>query len=272
MFIRTQLPIIALASGISLGALCGMNGYSSMGRLADFLSRYSIMFLRRVIVPLIPAFVLGFLFMMKYSGMLGLLLKNYIYTAVLSVVLVILIPVIWMIVVVGWKKTKKVMYDLLPAFMTGANTMSSTISMPLLLQAMEENVENKQVARVSIPITISSHILGDGIIIPLLVMVLAKSFGLPMPGLFSYFMLSISMLLLRFSNVAVPGGGIFSMGPYFAACFGLTDEMFSSLITAYILFDPLITVGNIAGNGAMTLTLDRVIGKKNKRLELHKAE
>jgi Na+/H+-dicarboxylate symporter len=85
-----------------------------------------------------------------------------------------------------------------------------------------------------------------------------KSFHVAEPSLFTYLSFALYFVIAKFSVAAIPGGGIIVMLPILENIFGFTPEM-SSLITAlYILFDPIITSANIAGNGAFAMVLNKI--------------
>jgi Na+/H+-dicarboxylate symporter len=63
----------------------------------------------------------------------------------------------------------------------------------------------------------------------------------------------------RFSCAGIPGGGILVIKTLLFSYFGFNDDMFSLIVSLYILFDPIATAGNVLGDGALSQWLDRVV-------------
>lgn len=148
--------------------------------------------------------------------------------------------------------------NMLPAALTGFSSMSSAAAMPLTIIGMEKNTKNPSLTRLSTPITVNTHLIGDCFAIPIFAFAVMKNFGIPEPTFFAYLLFALYFVMAKFSVAAIPGGGIIVMLPILESQLGFTTEM-SSLITAlYILFDPVITCANILGNGGFALALNKL--------------
>ena len=53
-------------------------------------------------------------------------------------------------------------------------------------------------------------------------------------------------------------GGVLVMLPILQNYLGLTPDMLALVTAIYILFDPIITACNVAGNGAFAIFFDRI--------------
>lgn len=148
--------------------------------------------------------------------------------------------------------------NMLPAALTGFSSMSSAAAMPLTIIGTEKNTKNPSLTRLSTPITVNTHLIGDCFAIPIFAFAVMKNFGIPEPTFFAYLLFALYFVMAKFSVAAIPGGGIIVMLPILESQLGFTTEM-SSLITAlYILFDPVITCANILGNGGFALALNKL--------------
>lgn len=148
--------------------------------------------------------------------------------------------------------------NMLPAAFTGFSSMSSAAAMPLTIIGTEKNTKNPSLARLSTPITVNTHLIGDCFAIPIFAFAVMKNFGVLEPTFFTYLLFALYFVMAKFSVAAIPGGGIIVMLPILESQLGFTAEM-SSLITAlYILFDPVITCANILGNGGFALALNKL--------------
>ena len=79
-----------------------------------------------------------------------------------------------------------------------------------------------------------------------------KTFGLPEPSLSQYFIFALHFILAKFAVAAIPGGGVLVMLPIMQNYLGLSSDMLAIVTAIYILFDPLITMCNVAGNSALS--------------------
>lgn len=148
--------------------------------------------------------------------------------------------------------------NMLPAAITGFSSMSSAAAMPLSIIGTEKNTKNPSLTRLTTPITVNTHLIGDCFAIPIFAFAIMKNFGILEPTFFAYLLFALYFVMAKFSVAAIPGGGIIVMLPILESQLGFTAEM-SSLITAlYILFDPVITCTNILGNGGFALTLSKL--------------
>jgi Na+/H+-dicarboxylate symporter len=142
--------------------------------------------------------------------------------------------------------------------------MSSAAAMPLSIRSAERNTGNPGVARAVIPATLNIHMIGDSIAIPIMIMVILRTFGFEPFNFYTYLTFTGYFMIAKFAVAAVPAGTILVMVPVLEAELGFTPEM-SALITAlYILFDPVISAANVSGNGAFAILFDKVI--KRRRL------
>ncbi len=148
--------------------------------------------------------------------------------------------------------------NMLPAAFTGFSSMSSAAAMPLTIIGTEKNTKNPSLARLSTPMTVNTHLIGDCFAIPIFAFAIMKNFGVLEPTFFTYLLFALYFVMAKFSVAAIPGGGNIVMLPILESQLGFTAEM-SSLITAlYILFDPVITCANILGNGGFALALNKL--------------
>lgn len=231
--------------------------------------------LNRLFVPLVPLFVLGFSLKLQHDHLLERLFQDY--GPIVGLTTGITIVYIFFLYALGarfqWKKGTESLKTVFPSIISGFSTMSSAASMPLTLSAAEKNTGNPAFARTVIPMTANNHLIGDSLFIPLVaLMVLMNSQG-SLPSPLAYLPFAIHFVLAKFAVAAVPGGGILVMLPILEKYLGLEPEPLSLITTLYILFDPIITSANVAGNGAFAILLGKFFRKKSisqeSKLTLH---
>jgi Na+/H+-dicarboxylate symporter len=227
--------------------------------IAEKLVSASMFFLKRLFLPLMPLFIFGFAAKLAHDGMLALIFQDYfrIILIIIGAQCVYLCLAYGAITMFNPSKWIESMRNMLPAVIAGFSSMSSAAAMPATLVATERNCGNKEVARATVPVTLSIHLVGDCFAIPIVAMGLMLSFGMDLPDLSQYLLFAFSFVLAKFAVAAVPGGGILVMLPVLEKTLGFSPEMLSLITTLYILFDPAITSVNILGNGAFAMYVSR---------------
>lgn len=216
--------------------------------------------LQKAFIPFIPLYVLGFVLKLNREGALYVLITSYAPVFLSSCTLITLYILLLYAFAANFRKKVMLGYleEMLPAGLTAFSTMSSAATLPITLQATENNLKSRAYADFVIPLTANIHLLGDGINIPLTSLALLLMAGQPYPGLFTYLIFTIFYCLTKFSAAGVPGGGVLVILPVAQAYLGLSPEMTALLFTIYVLQDPLMTAANVMGNGAFALITAKI--------------
>lgn len=267
-----SLPVIlrndfAMLFGIILGIILPkILSEKKMSFISSSLERL-VALLLKIINFSIAFFVLGFLIKLQYEKTINSIIKDF------SLILIIIaisqfsyIASIYLALskfkIKEWLRNISNMF---PALVSGFSTMSSAASMPLTILGVEKNAKNKDLAKSIIPITVSIHLIGDCIAIPVFAYAILKSFGLPEPSLINYLIFAFYFVVAKFSVAAVPGGGVLVMLPILEKYLGFTDDMMSMIVALYILFDPIITSANILGNSAFAVAISKIRALSGKK-------
>lgn len=245
----------ALLGGAFLGVLFSYSRPPILLRWSQKLKLWSLGFLKTVFIPFVPVFVFGFLIKLDHEDLLIGAIKTYgPIAALLVLVKVLYIGGLLAIASKGrWQRFCELVKNIFPSVLSGFSTMSSAATLPITLEGAIANTKEPVLAEVVVPATVNIHLLGDCIGIPFLAMATLLAFGESLPGLASYFTFTIYFVLSRFAIVAVPGGCVFILLPLIEAYLSFSGEMASLLATFTILFDPIFTAVNVAGNGAFAV-------------------
>jgi Na+/H+-dicarboxylate symporter len=249
---------IAMFSGLALGLLASfVNGHGAR-RFALMLDKF-VAIIMKLIASLIPFFVAGFIVKLQADGLIRMIVHDYtrIFLVIVAVQYTYILLAYFLLNGVRFRKTAQALNNMLPAALGGFSTMSSAASMPLTIIGVENNTENKELARSVVPATVNVHLVGDCIAIPIFAYAIMKSFGIAEPSLATYVIFTFYFMLAKFSVAAVPGGGIIVMLPILEAYLGFNSSMLSLITALYVLFDPVSTCANVLGNGAFAKLIDR---------------
>lgn len=260
----------ALLSAILLVFL---NNFIKSQKLVSFskkLNTYANFALKKIILPILPVFVLGFIIKMQYEGTLSLMIREY--SLILALIVVIAygyMATIMVLLCKNFKSSLTKMKNLLPSVLIGVFSMSSAAAIPTTIVASEKNLENKKIARFVVPAAANMHLLGDCFAIPILACALMISFGHHYPTPLEYLIFSLRGVLAKFAAAGIPGGSAIIFAPILIDTFGFSTEMVTAFTTIYLIFDPIATSTNVFGHGMFALLFEKVynlVSKKNKNI------
>jgi len=217
------------------------------------------------LIPIIPLYVFGYLLEMHHQGLLYQLFHAYSNTFALIIFLQwIAIFFIYFIAAQGQiSKTIQYIKNAMPSYLTALGTMSSTATISVTVQCTEKNTGNKAIALMGTPILASIHLLGNAISIPMLALVTFFIFNgsMPDPIIYSTFLMYFCINSLAASGL--PGGTIFVMHPIFISVLGFNEIMTSVIITLYMIQDGFCAAGNVMGDGALMIIMNKILKRLN---------
>ncbi|NCP61955.1 MAG: dicarboxylate/amino acid:cation symporter [Alphaproteobacteria bacterium] len=249
----------ALFLGLLCGILVSLTGSQKGQNLARYLQHYALLFLKRLFIPVIPVFVLGFILKMQHDGILTLIVQNYlsVFVAITFLSFSYIIFLYGLSAHFNPSKWLTGIRNMLPALVTGFSTMSSASALPLITTASEKTSKNPVVNGI-VPLSINIHMIGDCFSLSILALAIMVSFGHPLPDTSTFLTFVFFFVIARFSVAAVPGGGVLVVLPVLESALGFSPEMLSLILALYILFDPVATSANVFGNGAFALLFEKV--------------
>lgn len=247
--------IIGLIFGITTGHLQNDQVIRAVNKTRDG----GLLILKKVFVPIIPIFVLGFILKMDYEGVLDVIIDDYLSVFVAITILAYSYITVLFGLAVGFRPSKwrRSIQRMIPAVVTGFSTMSSASALPLIITASEKTTRNPIVSGV-VPLSINIHMLGDCFSITILALAILTSFGMPIPSPSEFMIYLAFFTLVRFSAAAVPGGGVIVVLPILESYLNFSPEMLSLILALYILFDPIATSANVFGNGAFAMIFEKL--------------
>lgn len=249
----------AMFGGLILGILGGMFRRNLAVKVSNKLDQL-ISLILSAFTYMIPLFVAGFVIKLQYDGMMRLIVKDY--ALIFGIIAAAQFSYIGLIYLVAnnfkFKAFINSIKNMIPALIAGFSTMSSAAAMPLTIIGTEKNAENKDLARAIIPSTVNIHLIGDCFAIPIFAYAVLKNYGMAEPAFLDYMLFAVYFVLAKFSVAAIPGGGIIVMLPILEKYLGFNGEMMSLITALYILFDPVITCANVAGNGGFAMVMSKL--------------
>lgn len=257
---------VAMISAVITGISLSFFSAPKIEKIIFFIKNSIELIVNKLFIPILPLYILGFLLEINHQGVFVQLFQTYGKTFALIVILQMLVIFLIYSIAAGFHIPKAVHYikTAMPSYLTAFGTMSSTATIPVTVQCAEKNTGNLGLSAMATPILANIHLLGDAISTPILALVTLFIFqGIsPNPMTYSTFVgyFCINMLAVA----GIPGGGIIVMIPILKTVLGFDDMMISIITTLYFLQDGLGTAGNVMGDGALMIIVNKIL----KRLKI----
>jgi Na+/H+-dicarboxylate symporter len=257
----------ALFSGFGLGILFSLKFPSQSTTLSNKLLKFTYFILKKLFVPIMPLFILGFLLKLQHEQVLITICKDYFFVFLIITLAISCYLLFAYGALNGFQKKLwgKSLKNMTPAMMTGFSTMSSAAAMPFTIIATEQNVSRPEMARALIPSTVNIHMIGDSFSIIIFAMTILVSFGNEFLPIGQFLIFGFYYVIARFAGAGVPGGGVLIILPVLEQQLGFSPAMLSLITALYIIFDPIITSGNVMGNGAFAIAFSKLYQVIEKR-------
>ena len=254
---------IALIAAVMIGIIGNFVKTNHLDKISFFLNNIANFVLKKVICPVLPLFVLGFIVKMQYEGTLTLIIREY--AMLLGIVAILaygyMFTLMFFLSERNLKKTLQKFKNLLPSVLIGLFSMSSAAAIPTTIEASQKNLQNKNLAKFVVPATANMHLLGDCFAIPIIGLALMISFGYGFPTIGQYFVFTIYGVMAKFAAAGIPGGSALIFVPIFENIFGFTPEMLTAITAIYVLFDPIATSSNVFGHGMFAILFEKIYTK-----------
>lgn len=215
--------------------------------------------IEKVIVPLLPLFILGIFANMSFSGKVYSILS--VFVNIIGVIFALHIILLLLQYTVAGIFTKRnplrLLATMMPAYFTALGTQSSAATIPVTLQQTLKNGVSEKIAGFVIPLCATIHLSGSVMKITACAMALMILEGVP----FNFTLFAGFIFMLGIAMVAapgVPGGAIMAAIGVLQSMLGFNEEMIGLMIALYIAMDSFGTACNVTGDGAIALVVNKI--------------
>lgn len=219
--------------------------------------------IEKVIIPGLPIYIFTMICEMSARGVINVVLGTGFKIILTGVVLSIIYLVIQYCIagMIARKNPLKLLWNILPAYLTGFSICSSSACIPVTYDCTLKNGVRKDIADFVIPLCSTVHMCGSAIKLTVTSVAIAYMFGQPIGfGLFLQF-----ALMQAIAAVAAPGvmGGVLmaSIG-IIGTILGFSDTMTTLVMTLYLALDGYGPAANVSGDGAIAVIIDKLFNKK----------
>lgn len=257
-----------LIMGIILGVIFALKPNANIEKLAKKMNEISMRILKKGFLPILPVFILGFVFKLEHEHLLQQALE--VYGPILFVVVGTQICYVFAMFMIAsnmrFKTCCRYLKDMLPATFTGFTTISSAASMPVTIMCVEKNLHSLKMANTIVPATANIHTLGSAIGLTLLTLGTLIAFDHPMPNFAQFTKFAVYYTIAKFAVAGIPGGVVIVVSPLLEAYLGFNAEMIGLITAIYMLFDPFGTATNVTCNGAFAIIFSKLYQFKEQQV------
>ena len=254
---------IDVMSALVLSFILGLTiSYASLPTLKkvfdDFKESVSLT-IGKVIIPLLPLYIFGIFLNMTYSGQAYRIL--IVFAQIIAVIFVLhLLVLLYEFCVAGivvHRNPLRMLFTMLPAYMTALGTSSSAASIPVTLRCAMKNRVSGGVAGFVIPLCATIHMSGSCMKITACALTVCLLEGMPHdPLLFINFILMLGVMMV--AGPGVPGGAVMAALAPLGSILGFGSNEQALIIALYIAMDSFGTACNVTGDGAIALVVDKL--------------
>ena len=261
MSVTTSL-VLAFVIGLSLIGIKGNTFRIFMLELREMV----FLILRKVIIPILPIFIFGIFLEMGAEGNVGPVLGMF-----LKIILVIFVMHVTVLVLqfciagaIAGKNPFRALWTMLPAYVTALGTQSSAATIPVTRAQVIKNGVDPDVADFVVPLCATIHMSCSILKIVACAYAISLSMGLDISfGTYAGFVLMLGITMI--AAPGVPGGAIMAALGLLASMLGFDANMQGLMIALYIAMDSFGTAGNVTGDGAISLIINKIKIKEKAR-------
>lgn len=258
-------PFISVTTALVLAFILGLctahtNGTTMQGVLRDFRDIVTCV-ITKAIIPCLPLYIFGIFLQMGAEGHVGTVLNTFVRIVVFIFLLhlIALLFIFLMAGIIAKKNPFKALMTMLPAYATALGTASSAATIPVTLQQAVKNGVRPETAGFTVPLCATIHMPCSILKITAVAYAISLSMGLPAaPGTYIGFIMMLGITMI--AAPGVPGGAIMAALGLLESMLGFNAGMQGLMIAIYIAMDSFGTAGNVTGDGAIALIVDRLRG------------
>lgn len=258
----TTALILAFVIGLGLSAVQG----DTFKRVLIEFKEVVVKLIEKVIIPVLPVYIFGIFLKMGAEGQVGAVMGLFIKVIAVIFVLHILLLLMQFSIagIVAKRNPLKLLKNMLPAYITALGTQSSAATIPVTLRQAIKNGVDEELADFVIPLCATIHLSGS--ILKIVACALAIMWMNSMPvgvNLFAGFILMLGIIMI--AAPGVPGGAIMAALGVLQSMLGFDENLLGLMIALYITMDSFGTAGNVTGDGAIAVIVDKIYRRWKKK-------
>lgn len=257
-------PIITVMSALVFSFIMGISlSKIKNSSILNIFNEFNIIvtkIISNILIPIVPIYVGAIFAKLSFSSEIFNTLKSF----ALVYIILFAIQVIYILIQYSFassiKKENplKLIKNMLPAYLTAVGTQSSSATIPITVECVNNNDVSEEVTNFVIPLAATIHLAGDTITLVLTSMAVMymtgriPTFSLMLPFIF---MLGVTMV----AAPGVPGGGVMAALGILESMLGFGTLEKPIMIALHAAQDSFGTATNVTGDGAIAILVDKLL-------------
>lgn len=260
-------PVFSVMTALALAFVLGIGiVFTQSETLKSVLSEFKNiveLLIARAIIPLLPIFILGIFMNMSFSGAAFQIVSLFGKVILVIFILHILLLFIQFSIAgaVAKKNPLRMLYIMLPAYMTALGTSSSAATIPVTLRQAKKLGIDEDVADFCIPLCATIHLSGSTLKIVAMSLAICIISGLPHNlALYAGFICLLGIMMI--AAPGVPGGAIMAAIAVLQSVLHFDESAIGLMVAVYIAIDSFGTACNVTGDGAIAMIVNKISKKR----------
>ncbi len=253
----TSALVLAFVLGLSVATLS--NKGSVLAGVISEMKEVVMLIINKSIIPLLPLYIFGIFLKLGVEGSVASVLGLFMKVVCLIFVLHIILLVTQFVIAgaVTRRNPIKALLAMMPAYLTALGTQSSAATIPVTLECCRNNGVSRDVSEFVVPLCATIHLSGS--ILKIVACAMAIGWSCQMSTDLSLytgfiFMLAVTMI----AAPGLPGGAIMAALALLSSQLGFDETQCGLMIALYIAMDSFGTAGNVTGDGAIAMVVDKI--------------
>lgn len=251
------MSALALSFMLGLGVAYGKASTTLRSAMLEFRAIVEKT-ISKVIIPALPLYIFGIFLAMSATGEAYRILL--VFAKIIVVIFVLHIFILLYEFAIAGAMTRrnplKLLWTMLPAYMTALGTSSSAATIPVTLAQTKKNGVSCGIADFTIPLCATIHLSGSAMKITACALTICLIGGMAHDfATFLHFTMMLGIVMV--AAPGVPGGAIMAALGLLGSILGFSAENQALMIALYIAMDSFGTACNVTGDGAIALVIDR---------------
>lgn len=270
LIFKVEIPPVmqvmtALVLAIILGLAVVWTGSKRTEELLLEFGNIMLVVVNKIVIPILPAFIACTFAILAYEG--GITKQFPVFAKVIIIVLIghyIWLTILYTIGgIVNKCNPMEVLKHYGPAYLTAVGTMSSAATLPVALScAKKSTVLDEDIVNFGVPLGATTHLCGSVLTEVFFVMTVSKILYGNIPSFGTMLLFIILLGVFAVGAPGVPGGTVMASIGIIISVLGFDDTGVALMLTVFALQDSFGTACNVTGDGALTMILNGLYGKK----------
>lgn len=262
-------PIMAVMSALILAILIGLatvwTKSETFSKLLEEFQHMVSSIVMKIVIPILPVFIMGTFAVMAYDGRLTGQLPVFIHV----IGVLVAAQTMWLILlysvagIYSKRNPLEVIKHYAPVYLTAIGTMSSSVTMPVALDAAKKSkVLNREIVDFGIPFFTHFHMAGAAINAVFLSLAVSQVLYGALPSIEVMIMFIVLQSIFTMAGPGVPAGVLMASIGLISAVLGFNEAAIGLMIVLWSIQDSFGTACNITGDGALLMIFSRYTEKR----------